>query len=106
LYRFDFRYKSPSGTGTKASFSTSGRYFLAGASALYFSLISYFFSYMTNYMSSLKKEDKLWALVNLSILMLWALGIARMLLRFFAFRHANDSFGVGRNARLIEGYMA
>jgi hypothetical protein len=156
-----------------------GRYFLAGASALYFSLISYFFSYMTNYMSSLEDiyrsyllllvvlfqflnsnadmaalavaavasptagddidsqkirptmvslvsslwvaglviyyiyvkkkddEDMIGAMiVNFSILMLWALGVARMLLRFIAFQHANDSFGVGRNARLIEGYMA
>ncbi|KAF7006163.1 hypothetical protein CFC21_021227 [Triticum aestivum] len=166
---------------SRISHDTLGRYFLLGASAVYFSLTAYIFSILTTYMSSLDEGDyllvpsivlllvvllqflksnadmaalavgavasptagddidsqkirpsmeslvsSLWvaglliyyiyvkerddlyflAYVDLPIFLLWALGVARMVLRFVAFQRANGSFAVGRNAKLIEGYMA
>ncbi|CAL4978873.1 unnamed protein product [Urochloa decumbens] len=44
-------------------------------------------------------------LLMLQFLPLWALGACRMVLRFVAFRRANNSFSLGRNVQLIDGYM-
>lgn len=54
-----------------------------------------------------KKRDRIeFETYLLGIFLLWALGAGKMVLRFAASRHASGSFALGRNAQLIDGYMA
>ncbi|EES08955.1 uncharacterized protein LOC8070211 [Sorghum bicolor] len=51
--------------------------------------------------------ENAWLMIEVMVLIspLWALGACRTVLRFAAFQRATDSFALGRNVQLIDGYM-